>query len=215
MQRGLPSQQRFTGYPQSPPRDLVAGPALPHQDLQFTVAFPQSLLGLAPSVWFLTVPGFPHPHPPASATRPPLPRTASLNGKCNQVSAHFSAAFPRTGPTHLPPRQARPAALVGELGLGRAVFSQKWPSEGAGYLPSPTPCPPSAMPPANTSAATQSPPEATAQPALLSRGPGLPWLSSSIARSSPFSSSRNPPGLWNPSLEVWTELLVLSEPHAP
>lgn len=76
----------------------------------------------------------------------------------------------------LPPatRQARPAALVGERGLGRAVFSHKWPSEGAGYLPSPAPCPPSAKPPANTSAATQSPLARTAQPALLSKGPGLP-----------------------------------------
>ena len=77
-------------------------------------------------------------------------------------------------PSLCPLLSRRPAALVGELGLGHAVFSQKWPSEGAGYLPSPSPCPPSAKPPANTSAATHSPPEATAQPALLSRGPGLP-----------------------------------------
>lgn len=119
-------------------RGLVAGPALPHQDLQFTVAFPQSLLGLAPSI------SVPDRCPASSPTftlhnspSPPGLRPASV--QMQPKLCPLLSRLPKDWP--LPP--AHPASSPCCSG-GRArprscrVFPQVA-VRGAGYLPIPRP----------------------------------------------------------------------------
>lgn len=194
MQRGLPSGLQFTGHPESYVPQAPSTP-WPGSWSSSPSSGPPIHCSFSPvSPWprsFNLIPDRAQPSPPPTCLHNcPPPGTAPRIGKCNQGSAHFSPPSQGPAPPTCHPASS-PCCSGGERGLGRAVFSHKWPSEGAGYLPSPGPCPPSAKPPANTSAATSPPPARTAQPALLSKGPGsldLPPCIGSFV-------SQDPPGL--------------------